>query len=60
MEFRLFLKMLRILICIMKIRNIFYEDKKLNKEGFISVRPQNRGLLTFLGKIRGARIGRDS
>ena len=42
-----------------KIRNIFYGDKTLNREGCTAMRPRNTGLSIFLGKIRPHRIGRD-
>ena len=35
------------------------EDKKINREGCTSMRPQNRGLVTIFVKIRPLRIGRD-
>ena len=43
----------------MKIRNIFFGDKKFNREGCTAMRPQNRGRLIFLGQTWSARTGRD-
>ena len=34
----------------MKIRNIFFGDKKFDREGCTAMRPQNRGILIFWAK----------
>ena len=39
--------------------DIFFGDKKFNREGCTAMRPSNTGLATFLGQIRPASTGRD-
>ena len=39
--------------------DIFFGDKKFNREGCTAVRPQNGGLSSFLGQIWPVRTGRD-